>query len=101
MLVDHSQLFEPLDLCKPAARDAGVVRRIAEAGMRLQQRAVLTGKLVEPEDQLVGSIIEAAERGAGAQKWIAGAGEGCKHALRALERHLGILDHALGQDPKN
>ena len=85
-LVDDAELFQPLDLGHTGAGDAGIVGRITEAGVRLQQRAVFARELVEAEDQLVGCIVESAKRGAGAEPWIAGFGVALEHRLGALKR---------------
>ena len=88
-LVDHAERLQPFDLGHAGARHAGIVGRIAEAGVGLQQRAVFAGELVEAEDQLIRGIVEPAERGAGAEPRIAGLGVAREHRLGALQRHRG------------
>ena len=97
----HAELLQPLDLGQPAAGDAGIVRRVGEAGVGLQQRAVFLGELVEADDQFVGGVVEPAERGAGAEPRIAGLGIFLQHRLGALQRRRGVLDHPLGQDAQH
>jgi hypothetical protein len=100
-LVDHAERLQPFDLGHAGARHAGIVGRIAEAGMGLQQRAVLAGELVEAEDQLIRGVVEPAKGRAGAEARIAGLGVARKHGLCALQRHRGRLDHALGKNSEH
>jgi hypothetical protein len=100
-VVDHAERFEPLDLGKPGAGDARIMGRVAEAGVGLQQRAEGVGEALEADDQLVGGVVEPAERGAGAEPRVARLGVARQHFGGALHRDVGGLDHALGQDAEH
>ncbi len=88
-LVDHAEGFQPLDLGHPGPGDAGVVGGIAEAGVGLQQRAVAVGEPLEAGDQFIGGVVEAAERGAGAEPGMPGLGVARQHRRGTLHRDLG------------
>ena len=81
-LVDHAERFQPLDLGQPGTGDAGIMGGIAEAGVGLQQRAVAVGEPLEAGDQFIGGVVEAAERGAGAEPGMAGLGVAREHGSR-------------------